>query len=209
MSSSHAFQQPRPSRIERLFLPTRLPRSILTKRSISSDTAWYVIVIVSADPQGGLDCRYLISELHPTRFKIISLTTISTPHRGSPLADYVIDNLIGRESISYALLTTGERLPSLLALMNNLRLPDSGDGSAFSALGTHSMKEFNAEIVDDEAVTYFSWGASYEPGPLDPFRWSNSVILAKEGPNDGLVSVHSARWGEYRGTLLGVNHVDL
>jgi triacylglycerol lipase len=106
-------------------------------------------------------------------------------------------------------LMTGERLPSLLSLMNTLRLPDSGDGSAFNALGTRSMKEFNAEIVNDDDVKYFSWGASFEPGLLDTFRWPHSVILAKEGPNDGLVSVHSARWGEYRGTLLGVNHLDL
>jgi len=48
--------------------------------------------------QGGLDGRYLISKLKPTTFKVISLTTISTPHRGSPFADYFIDNIIGRES---------------------------------------------------------------------------------------------------------------
>ncbi len=51
-----------------------------------------------SDAQGGLDCRYLISEIQPKTFTPISLTTISTPHRGSPFADYVIDNLIGRES---------------------------------------------------------------------------------------------------------------
>jgi hypothetical protein len=48
--------------------------------------------------QGGLDCRYLISELRPTKFKIVSVTTISTPHRGSPFADYLIDNIVGRKS---------------------------------------------------------------------------------------------------------------
>ena len=47
--------------------------------------------------QGGLDCRYLISQLQPTGFKPITLTTISTPHRGSPFADYLIDNVVGRE----------------------------------------------------------------------------------------------------------------
>ena len=46
---------------------------------------------------GGLDCRYLVSKLSPTAFKPVSVTTISTPHRGSPFADYVIDNVIGRE----------------------------------------------------------------------------------------------------------------
>nr|XP_018264559.1 triacylglycerol lipase [Kwoniella dejecticola CBS 10117]OBR86717.1 triacylglycerol lipase [Kwoniella dejecticola CBS 10117] len=147
---------------------------------------------------GGLDCRYLISELRPKAFRPISLTTISTPHRGSPFADYVIDNVIGRD-----------RLPTMLSLIENLGLPHTGDGTAFSALGTHSMKEFNAQVLDKEDVNYYSWGASTEPGFFDTFRWPHSVILAKEGPNDGLVSVHSAMWGEYRGTLVGVNHLDL
>lgn len=48
--------------------------------------------------KGGLDCRYLISELRPTKFKIVSVTTVSTPHRGSPFADYLIDNIVGRMS---------------------------------------------------------------------------------------------------------------
>lgn len=30
----------------------------------------------------GLDSRYMISKLRPTEFKIQSLTTIATPHRG-------------------------------------------------------------------------------------------------------------------------------
>jgi triacylglycerol lipase len=50
--------------------------------------------------QGGIDGRYMISKLKPEKFKVSSLTTISTPHRGSPFADYVIDNIIGRESRS-------------------------------------------------------------------------------------------------------------
>ena len=47
---------------------------------------------------GGLDCRYLVSQIQPKSFTPITLTTISTPHRGSPFADYVIDNVIGRTS---------------------------------------------------------------------------------------------------------------
>lgn len=147
---------------------------------------------------GGLDCRYLISVLKPTKFSVCSLTTISTPHRGSPFADYVIDNVIGRD-----------RLPQLLGMMESLNLPNSGDGSAFAALGTRAMRVFNTEVIDDPNVHYYSWGASCDPGLLDTFRWPHNVIYAKEGPNDGLVSVYSARWGEYRGTLLGVNHLEM
>lgn len=35
------------------------------------------------------------------------------------------------------------------------------------------------------------------------------MILEKEGPNDGLVSVASSKWGTYLGTLSQVNHLDL
>ncbi|TXT11072.1 hypothetical protein VHUM_01823 [Vanrija humicola] len=147
---------------------------------------------------GGLDCRYLISMINPHRFKVASLTTISTPHRGSPFADYVIDDVIGRE-----------RLPQLIGMMDSLQIPNQGDGTAFAALRTNAMREFNTQVVDDPNVMYYSWGASFEPGLFDTFRWPHSVIMSKEGPNDGMVSVHSARWGEYRGTLSGVNHLDL
>jgi triacylglycerol lipase len=155
-----------------------------------------------AHSMGGLDCRYLIHDLaqaEDPEFKVSSLTTVSTPHRGSPFADYVIDNVIGRD-----------RLPQLLGIMEAMRLPDiSGDGTAFAALGTRAMAEFNNEVVDDPDVKYYSWGASFEAGLFDTFRWPWSVIMAKEGPNDGLVSVSSAKWGEYRGTVLDVNHLDL
>ncbi|GHJ89783.1 hypothetical protein NliqN6_6185 [Naganishia liquefaciens] len=147
---------------------------------------------------GGIDGRYMISKLKPDKFKVCSLSTISTPHRGSPFADYVIDNIIGRDN-----------LPSWLSLLDSLKLPNGGDGMAFEALGSKSMESFNDECPDDPDVRYFSWGASFEPGYLDTFRWSHSVIYAAEGPNDGLVSVKSAQHGEYQGTLEGVSHTDL
>ena len=103
----------------------------------------------------------------------------------------------------------GDRLPSLLHILESLKLPQSGDGSAFNALGTRSMAQFNSEVPDRPEVKYYSWGASYTPGLVDTFRWSHTVIEAAEGPNDGLVSIESAKWGEYRGTLMGVNHLDL
>lgn len=110
----------------------------------------------------------------------------------------MIDNVIGRE-----------RLGQLLGIMQAMDLPNSGDGAAFTALGTRAMKMFNTEVIDREDIKYYSWGASFEAGLFDTFRWPWSVIYAKEGPNDGMVSVSSAKWGEYRGTLLGVNHLDL
>jgi len=42
-----------------------------------------------------------------------------------------------------------------------------------------------------------------------PRRYPHSIIAAQEGSNDGLVSVQSAQWGTYLGTLRNVNHLDL
>lgn len=145
---------------------------------------------------GGLDCRYLTTHLLNRNFSVLSVSTIATPHHGSSFADHFLETL-GKA-----------RLPSFLSLLD--LLPNGGgDGKAFEFLTPESMARFNQETPDVDGVRYFSWGAIYTPGFVDPFKWSHSVILDKEGPNDGLVSVKSAQWGRYIGTLEDVNHLDL
>ncbi|KAG6899126.1 hypothetical protein C0993_000503 [Termitomyces sp. T159_Od127] len=160
---------------------------------------------------GGLDCRYLASHLTHRKFDVLSITTIATPHRGSAFADHFLS-------------TVGPaRMPSILSLLD--LLPNGGgDGKAFESLTIESMRQFNKDTPDVPGVRYFSWGAVYQPGLIDtwkcvlplssrsqltPRRWPHSVILEREGPNDGLVSVESSKWGTYLGTLQGVNHLDL
>ncbi|KAG0149609.1 hypothetical protein CROQUDRAFT_39614 [Cronartium quercuum f. sp. fusiforme G11] len=145
---------------------------------------------------GGLDSRFLITHLKPTSFKVVSLTTIATPHRGSSFADYVVLDLVGRKN-----------LPKLLALIERLGIP--GGGKAFEELTLEKMARFNAETPDEGSVAYFSYGAAFLPGFTDLFRLPWGVIYDREGPNDGMVSVSSATWGKYRGTLENVNHMDL
>ena len=41
-----------------------------------------------AHSMGGLDCRHLITHVQPSDYTPLSLTTISTPHRGSPFMDW-------------------------------------------------------------------------------------------------------------------------
>lgn len=145
---------------------------------------------------GGLDCRYLTTHLTHRKFRVLSITTVATPHRGSSFADHFIAT-VGKE-----------RLPQVVSLLD--LLPNGGgDGRAFESLTLEAMRKFNEETPDVDGVKYYSWGATFEPGLIDPFKWSHSVILEKEGPNDGLVSVASSKWGFYVGTLEGVNHLDL
>ncbi|KAF8604045.1 alpha/beta-hydrolase [Ceratobasidium sp. AG-I] len=131
-------------------------------------------------------------------FKVLSVTTVATPHRGSAFADYFLSTL-GRQ-----------HLPGFVSLMDKLPI-GGGDGKAFESLTLESMRKFNEETPDDPDVHYFSWGSKFEPGILDAFGFgfSHKIILQKEGPNDGLVSVASSRWGTYLGTLDGVNHLEL
>ncbi|KAF9229090.1 alpha/beta-hydrolase [Gyrodon lividus] len=144
---------------------------------------------------GGLDCRYLVTHLTQRNFRVLSLTTIATPHYGSSFASHFL-----------ALAST--HLPAVLALLE--LLPNGGgDGKAFECLTREAMKEFNENTPDVEGVRYFSWGAEYEPGLIDAWKYPHTIISAQEGPNDGLVSVQSARWGTYLGTLHNVNHLDL
>jgi len=145
---------------------------------------------------GGIDCRYLTTHLAEHTFSVLSVTTVATPHRGSAFADYFLGTL-GRE-----------RLQSFVSLLEMLPMGD-GDGSAFESLTIDAMRKFNELTPDKPGVQYFSWGAVYEPGLIDTWKWPHSVILEKEGPNDGLVSVESAKWGTYLGTLTDVNHLDL
>ncbi|KAJ5782122.1 hypothetical protein N7457_003896 [Penicillium paradoxum] len=145
----------------------------------------------------GLDSRYMISHIRPEKFKVLSLTTIASPHQGSSVADYIFDQ-IGTDL-----------LPQIYYALNRLNV----ETGAFEQLTRKYMTEtFNPNTPDVEDVRYFSYGAAMEPSIWSAFRLSHRVLAEIEGPNDGLVSVASSRWGGdagYKGTLMGVSHLDL
>ncbi|KAL2759078.1 hypothetical protein ACRALDRAFT_2092066, partial [Sodiomyces alcalophilus JCM 7366] len=157
---------------------------------------------IIAHSMGGLDARYMISALRSRspsrpRPRVASLVTVATPHRGSPFADFMLGP--ARLSSWYPRIAPALR---------------SGPGDAFSQLTPRYLAEdFNPSVPDAPDVRYFSFGAGIRPdeppGLFSPFRLSWQVVHDAEGPNDGLVSVASSRWGEYRGTLVGVSHLDL
>ncbi|KAI0108165.1 putative triacylglycerol lipase [Daldinia grandis] len=160
-----------------------------------ADVARDKSVNIIAHSMGGLDARYMISHLQPKNVDVKSLVTVATPHRGSAFADYVFKE-IGTD-----------RLPSIYQLVQGVGM----DTGAFEQLTPAYMTEsFNPRTPDDPSVRYFSYGAMMDRPPLlSPFRHSHNIISDVEGPNDGLVSVTSSKWGSYKGTLVGVSHLDL
>ncbi|KAI1372917.1 putative triacylglycerol lipase [Hypoxylon crocopeplum] len=152
-------------------------------------------VNIIAHSMGGLDARYMISHLQPKNVDVRSLVTVASPHRGSAFADYLFEE-IGQD-----------RLPSIYKFVEGVGM----DTGAFEQLTRRYMTEnFNPQTPDDPTVRYFSYGAMTDRPPLfSPFRHSHRIITDLEGPNDGLVSVASSKWGSYKGTLVGVSHLDL
>ncbi len=135
-----------------------------------------------AHSMGGLDSRYLISQMGG-RDRVESLTTIGTPHRGSCVAD-----------VALGILPTSS---SLQQFFRGFGL----DIDAIHDLSTTRALEFNASTPDAEGVLYRSIMGEFDPlwagkMRLLPHRYLTIPLLsAREGPNDGMVSVESARWG--------------
>ena len=141
-----------------------------------------------AHSMGGLDSRFAVSRLGMSD-RVLSLTTIATPHRGSPFADWGIRRL--------------ERWAK--PLLKFFALPDE----AFYNLTTEACRRFNADVSDAPTVRYYSVAGRCSLAWLSP-EWllPHEVIRRAEGANDGLVSVASATWGE-RTDVWDGDHVSL
>ncbi|CEP64368.1 triglyceride lipase LALA0_S11e02498g [Lachancea lanzarotensis] len=152
-----------------------------------------VKVNLIAHSMGGLDCRYLISNIENKNFDVLSLTTVSTPHHGSEMADFVV-----RLSDDLQKGVSADRKLKILP-------------PAIYQLTTKSMEAFNKSTTDNPKVKYMSYGASWQPKWYNLFFTSWRVIheLTNGAPNDGLVSVESSHWGEYLGTIQNADHLDI
>lgn len=136
-----------------------------------------------AHSMGGLDARWWVGRLGGER-RVASLTTIATPHRGTYVADW-----------------GGRRVGRALAGWRLLR--DLGvDSGAFADLTRAACEERNAALAGAPEVPTFSWaGARPWWAIAAPLQVSFRLLQRAEGPNDGLVSVASARFGEFLGTV--------
>ena len=136
-----------------------------------------------AHSMGGLDARWWIGRLGG-HAKVASLVTIGAPHRGTSVADW------GARRVGSAL--SGWRLLREVGI----------DPTAFGDLTREACEERNALLAGEPEVPTFSYGGARPwwetAAPLLP---SFRILQRAEGPNDGLVSVWSARFGEYRGTV--------
>ncbi|SFQ12020.1 triacylglycerol lipase [Nitrosomonas cryotolerans] len=138
-----------------------------------------------AHSMGGLDSRYAIHHFDSQQ-RIRSLTTIATPHRGTPLAQRIINSK--------------KPLYSLLRRITHPALYD---------LTPEACARFNLEISDLPHVQYRSYAATRPANEMPPiFRPWTRALATDSGENDSQVSVSSARWGEFKG-ILRADHMEL
>lgn len=163
-------------------------------------------VNIIAHSKGGLDSRYLITRLHMAP-RIASLTTISTPHRGSELI-CVLNRL--PDGI-YRFLSSC--LDRTFSKFGDSR-PDCYHAS--KQLAPDYCSRFNEATPDSPEVYYQSYASVMK------HIWSDSLLsipnfimdLAGSRSNDGLVTEESAKWGNYKGAFRndcrrGISHGDM
>ncbi len=165
-----------------------------------------------AHSQGGVDARYLASGLADER--VVSVTTISTPHHGTPVADVALGLVTGLGLDSWQVDLALAELGGWLGVGELAALDQLAD------LSTDGMAAFNLAHPDVPGVWYTSW-AGHSCDWLDwdcqgdqggevvtPFlatsHWINSLVA---GANDGMVPVSSAVWGDYLGEF-SADHFD-
>jgi len=120
---------------------------------------------------GGLDARALLA-CEGCSGRVLSLTTVATPHLGSALADY-------------AKLGFGR----IYRMLKAFRVDHSG----FHDLTRRAARAFHRRHPAPAGIPCFS--VAGDPDPADicrPLRRLHAALAGLEGPNDGLVSVASA-----------------
>ncbi|MFW7379598.1 MAG: lipase family alpha/beta hydrolase [Oligoflexus sp.] len=164
-------------------------------------------VNIIAHSMGGLDARYLISSMGYGD-RVASLTTIGTPHLGTPVPDYIWALLGKGDNILY------QAFEFLVGGVVGKGKEQDLQAALYNLSPTYLNSFFNPANRDDNRVYYQSYaGMSSMTGvttgdALDPLLYLFAPSFIGTGRNDGLVPLESAKWGRFRG-ILRSDHIDL
>jgi triacylglycerol lipase len=184
-------------------------------------------VNIIAHSMGGLDTRVLVSGMGYGD-RVASVTTISSPHGGTHVADVALGLVPGAADTAInALAKAWGRTFSEVAEDTDVR-------AALTGLAESSAPQFDADYPADERVFYQSWaGVSSVFGIRNPKDAAacEGLMLEHEGasadrmdatlvpmaaltahgtrllPNDGLATVQSAKYGKFQGCI-PADHLD-
>ena len=178
---------------------------------------------IVAKSMGGLSARKALhTEKDSIVNRVMSLSTISTPHHGTEIADFYLDRN-NRERC----LIPRELTDPFFEIIGKLGFGNDELTEAGMNLTKKYMEEtFNKSVFDVAGIEYFSFQYKIDCGNslcnLDEISWINpypinplsacwhNIIYRTEGDNDGIVSVKSATWGTpigiYEGEHIALTH---
>lgn len=164
-------------------------------------------VNIIAHSKGGLDCRYAMTFCGMTPY-VASLTTVSTPHRGSRFADYMLSKLspLNQRRICHTYNRT----------LNRLGEPQADLMTAVRELTTEYCTWLDQQMPQPEGVHCQSFGSKMNK-PLRghfPMNFTSMVMGTFDADNDGLVGADSFAWGNNYTLLtsasdVGISHCDM
>jgi triacylglycerol esterase/lipase EstA (alpha/beta hydrolase family) len=168
-------------------------------------------VDIIAHSQGGLDARYLVSQLGYGD-RVRTIVTIATPNHGTLIADATLGWVPDMPTEASAAFN----------LMDWLGAHATGtdvdlQAQVWGMSRRYVEGTFNPSTHDDPRVRYYSYAGSTQASPfvdrdttdiVNPGLLAGYLVLKTlEGDNDGLVSVASASWGSFLG-VLPADHMD-
>lgn len=181
---------------------------ILTKRikQITKETGCEKVNII-AHSKGGLDCRYAMAFCGAMPY-IASLTTISTPHRGSPFADYMLTKVSPKNQKRFCF--------AYNKTLNKLGEPEADLMTAVRELTTEHCIALDKKMPQPKGVLCQSFGSKMNK-PLKgrfPMNFTGVITSFIAQDNDGLVCADSFPWGDHFTLLtsespVGISHCDI
>ena len=181
---------------------------ILTERiqQIIHETGCEKVNII-AHSKGGLDCRYALAFCGAAPY-VASLTTVSTPHRGSEFADYMLTRVSAKNQHRFC--------SAYNKTLNKLGEPEADLMTAVRELTTEHCTALDKRMHQPEGILCQSFGSKMNK-PLKgrfPMNFTGVVMGYLAQDNDGIVGADSFPWGD-RYTLLtsdspvGISHCDM
>ena len=162
-------------------------------------------VNIIAHSKGGLDAKCMIQQCGMAG-RVASLTTLCTPHQGSPVASFVLR--FPRFAVKYAAFWVnaffrifGDKHPDSFAACEELKR-------------TENLEEETARPIQNVFCQSFSAAMKPEEGKADfimriPYMFSR--WMEKGRASDGMVPRDSAIFGQYRGDCLNgsLSHTEI
>lgn len=168
---------------------------------------------IIAHSMGGLDSRSLLTKspsIQTSKGKVVikTLVTIGTPHQGSPIADLIALKFL--DKIPFLGPAVGQAGIALNQVLGHFRISLNG----LHDLTSESAARFNSANPNQKSVQYRSYAGGGRPGAIPtslfflPYHEFITAHSLGEEISDGVVTVSSAKFGDFDSDLWPTDHAD-